>query len=275
MPKLADRLYKFNGKEDGQIKFKSSIAVGKDGVFYASIPDEFGNDEEFIKVATSVHVFIDSHKGQKITWRLISDTMSDIDDKMERIFEAWLKCETTEELVLDCHAIATCHYVNDIDGNPHPNGSVAEKVNRELGEEAKYGMHGCHWNEILTAEHRFSSQTYPNDYTIGVKARIWKKVTHTRGGHVTVELRRPEDEELGEWGKLLNEFAHVSLPDNSRRMPYTEEAAKFFVVTMLALCRMHQQVMDFFGGDDFIDRFQKILEAGSVPALMPARNEQS
>ena len=271
MAKLANKDFNFHGDADGSVSFKSSMTVDSDGTFRCDIPDEYGNNEDFRKFARSIKVPLNDYRGK---WRVCSNTMDGIEDRMSSLFDGWLKSEMTEELVILCHAIANCHYVKDKAGELHPNGCFAKEADELAG--VKDDSMGCLWNESLTVEKQFGINVSVHDYCVGLKAIIRLKQTHTRGSSVQTEYRfvSSESESLGEWGSRLNAFVHVAIPDyDSHEMPYTEDAARFLYMTMMALCQMHDRMVEFFGGDDFVDKFQKILTEGAVPALMSGENK--
>jgi hypothetical protein len=272
MAKLVDRQYSFRGKVDGKVAFKTAISVNSDGLFTAHLPDQFGTDKQFVKFAKSIDIPVDKSCHGK--FYIQAKTMDEIDTRMRRLFEQWLTCETTWEYVIRCHATATCHYALDDFGKIHPNGSLAQDASDvQRDEKDKHEVQsgaGYHWPKTLTidgcSEPSFGTIS---DYCIGLKARIFKKFTHKRGDITQVEYSEQyDDDELGEWGQKLHAFVRINLPAYGvHELPYTEDAAKFMYLTMMSLCQMADNIVRFFGDDKFVEKFQKMIETGSLVAI--------
>jgi len=98
----------------------------------------------------------------------------------------------------------------------------------------------------------------------------------TSGATVTWEriTQFGNEDDLGEWGQKLRGLCGLSAPrspDRMRQMPYTDESARFFYESMMAVCEIGRRFKNFFGDE----RNVMAAIAGTGPSLLAAPKESN
>jgi len=246
--KLRNVLFQHEAKSGEEIKFSVPVTVTTDGMFNMMVPKEY---REELRNVDGAHYY----RGGV---RFSATSLIELKGMVDGALEQYLAYKTVEEIVIRYHVRATCHYCEDKKGNVYPNGSVMEDA---VGYYNWAKTMGRKYSDSFNSEY---------DYSVSLMAELSTKRTHTRGKiHRKVEYILmcfgAGEEVLGEFGLLLNGFQKVQLPDDSREMPYTEEAAKFFYLSMMSLCKLDSGVKKFFADEK---KVLKAIKSGSMGLLL-------
>jgi hypothetical protein len=250
MPNLPDLRFGFKGKNDEKLAFSVSASVKNDGEFSVAIPEILlplckHLQPKFPQVQIYGH-------NRTADERMYSANLNEIKKLIAAAAEEYLKCDvTTERVIVYAHA---CHvaFWQTLDGNLCPSG-----VGQPNGSWSKVGD--------------LSTNSRTLFYSVGIFARVYDRTVTTRGTMSKVTFEEPEEwkgnhQLPANWGKALNSFVHFDYKptDDSKRIPYTEEAAQFFYQTLMALCGMADR-LDAFLKDD--KKVQQAIAAGSKNLL--------
>lgn len=246
MAKVKTHRFAHNGKTGEKIDFKSDITVDSDGDFHATIPEDLyetakrmlgANPWDGVKRSSSQWAGIIPSKA-KVNCRIGGKVLADIERFISAAMIEHLACEVTEDLVIIYTYSGQTSYIYNDEGEFGRNG---------------YGFDGrpYYWGGLGDlAPHRATSQ-----YSISVGARCAKRITYTRPSGVKVVFDRPDfpnNHHRSEHpGEMLNEFIAL-YPDGGKCqvMPYSDEAAMFFVNLLMAMCKMSHQLDHFLGNED-------------------------
>ena len=252
--KLGDFWFKHEEQSGEKISFQAAVTVTKDGSFFMTVPKEH---EEELSHATGVEL----HRKQL---RFKADSLDALTSKVQEALKQYLAYETKEEMVIRYNVRATCHYCIDKDGNVYPNGNFAKEAT------GRY-----HWAEAIGRDCSGSSYS-EHDYSVSLMVQVCVKRTDTRGDMYKkvkyLPVYQPENNDsVGKYGTMLNGFCHIDVGDDSREVPYTEEAAKFFFVSMMSLCRLDASVQKFFADES---KVLKLISSGDSMLLLGSNTEK-
>lgn len=228
MPSLPDTNFHKRGKNGDVLRFTSKVSVDSHGIFAVTIPDEL----EHTAMAMRKRDDLVTVGRPKKYLRVEGSTLETCYKKIADIMNTYLDCTVTEELVIR-YSINTDYSVfRNEDGSLHPCGSYGN-----------YDEDGSTWVGNLHATKR------AEHFTIGVYARVFKKITHSRGGIDRVEYEYERELASDTHGDRLNAFVGMDGPHrggNLEEIPYTEEAARFFHDTVMGVLAMAHNVRTFF-----------------------------
>lgn len=232
MAKLSDVTFGKTGKSGDKVHFVSSVTVDSTGTFKLSFPDYLEDAMQSLKINWAFNA------GKN---RVFSETLEKGLNDIGAAIEEYLSYETKEEIVILYGYTNTCHYVKSASGSIYPNGYHC----RSDYEEGK-----AKWNvKAVNNRQKEDCWSHSDDYTVGIKALIRKKVTYIRGNSSSCEYNAPEENELGKCGNLLNSFCKVTFGkdvSDAKELPYNEETAKKFYDAMIALCTVAAKISEIF-----------------------------
>lgn len=246
MAKVKTQHFRHTGKTGEKIEFKSDITVDSDGDFHATIPAELYESAERM-LGTDTW---DSAKRNSGLWPGIVPSKAKVNhriggkvlENIERFISAamieHLACEVTEDLVIIYTHECKTKYVYNDDGEFGRNGYAFD------GRPYYFGG-----NDSVAAHQAVSK------YSIAVGAKCVKRITYTRPSGVKVVFDRPDfpnNHHRSEHpGEMLNEFIAL-YPEGAKCqvIPYSDEAAMFFVNLLTAMCKMSHQLDHFLGNED-------------------------
>lgn len=261
MAKLAPIKLWTKAKTGEIFSFECGLSVTSEGFFHAVIPEELKPivddliKSEFKGTAESIY---EVRRGQ--TKSVISSkTREACKSVLLKALEIYAYSEKEEEPVIifrTQHDIAYYKVGNEI----FPNGSYNPNYDRDYAE--KLGG----WQGNLNSSNRREI------YSIGFAAACRNKVTYERATGTRTEYLVDNDIKDEYWVKL-DDFCSLNFPKDQREIeryytviPYTEEAAKFFYETMLAMCHLADRLTAFFGNTDnvmkAIESNQQLLLTG-------------
>jgi hypothetical protein len=222
MAKLPDVKYMEKGKTGETIAFTSSVIVTAEGRFYMSIPQELS------KAANTLEFPKETHRGKL---RIYGDSLNQCKRMVKETIAEHLSCTTERSLVILYEFISTCNFVKNSEGEIFTNGNYCPNDYTWMNHEERYGKGN-------------------DDFLLGFRAQVFRRLKHSRPASEQIEYEDvssdPEDEQLGEWGKKLNEFCVGKLQDHGQEMPYTEEMAKRFYEMMMRLCALSDKLSEIF-----------------------------
>lgn len=233
-------------------KVRSAVSVNQDGVFSFTIPDELITTA--LQMAKQRLEF--SVKLARVNHMIEGRDKAKVESFIKDIIRAYLTCEVTRETVICYRTDAKVAYWKKRDGTIVPSGGC-DPEHREFN-----GWHGS-----------LNANNHSSTYLVGVAARVYVKVTAHRssGDEINYERYKEVDHHnpTANWAEKLNAFTGVGFGDYEierlKQIPYTEEAAKFFHDTMLAMCVLAERISNFFGDEV---KLQKHIEERSQFLLM-------
>lgn len=248
--KLRNVWFKHKADSGEKIAFQVPVTVTTDGMFNMMVPKEYREALESVDGA-------DYYRGGV---RFSASSLRELQNIVEHALEEYLAYKTVDEVIIRYNVRATCHYCEDKKGNIYPNGGVMEKA-----------VGNYKWTKSLGAS---SFEPLDENYVVSLVAQPYRKETHTRGKiYEKVDFHglswQEEKEFLGEYGCLLNGFQDAGIPDDAREMPYTEDAAKFFYLSMMSLCKLDSGVKKFFVDEK---KVLKEIKSGSTGLLLTGGN---
>lgn len=151
----------------------------------------------------------------------------------------YVACEVTKELVIVYGVFNRVCYIKDEAGILYPNGRYVADYDKNI----KAG--NLNWMGELNG----SSEAAPY-YQIGFIARVVQMTTYKRPSGVRRVFERHIEDDDETWAGRLNAFIGLSLDyrpmDRMQRIPYSDEAAKFFCEVMQTMCQLADRISGFF-----------------------------
>jgi hypothetical protein len=228
--------------------YKADVTVDKEGIFSVSIPEELVDTaEQMVKKQEVRHFSLHKLKVRHvITGREKGKCLAFIRD----IIQDFQHCEVTSEIVIAYRTSSGLTYWKKGSGEIVPNGSYDHK-----GYEDGSGSFQGSNNATKTT----------NTFSVGIAARVYEKLTaHTPSGDkvtykVTYGAGTHHDRDT--WLQKLNSFNGINTVhsnSDTKEMPYTEEAARFFYESMIGLCKLSDRIEMFFSSPGNV---QQAIEA--------------
>lgn len=237
--------FKFKSKTGEELNFSSEVTLTADGIFNLTVPDELE------KVGHDLIRSSPAYSGMGLTrpranLRVSGPVLAVCKSFIETLAQEFLQCEESTELVIVYSTENKVAYFKTPDGNIYPNASASPEANKA------YQDNSGQWGGSLHA-----TNGSPH-YQVGIFARVVRKRTFRRTASTMVRYEHlPSSESPRDrWMERLNSFNGLHVPyshsegyrDMHRmsQMPYTEEAAKFFFESLLAMCRLSDRIDAFF-----------------------------
>lgn len=234
MAKVKSMRFFHEGKTGEKIEFTTDVTVDSNGVFSITAPDELANSatalaKESTWRGVSVHLAVKYYK-------MTCMDLGTLENFVKAAMVNHLACEVTEDLVIAYSLDSTVSYIVDAEGRFGRTG---------------YDIPGGTWHGKL---HGGSSPAPGGRYSVALGAHVFKRRTFTRPTGVKVTYTRPDfpnrHEKLDNPGEQLNTFiAMYPDPERSKIIPYSDEAAAFFVNVLMGLCKLSHQMDQFIGND--------------------------
>ncbi|GBG14542.1 serine acetyltransferase [Novimethylophilus kurashikiensis] len=251
MAKLKPIDFKFEAKAGEPLEFRSEVSVlDSTGEFSLTIPDVLAEIAKRIAISHRMYgVDIDRPRTHL---RVTGKTLSNCKNFIKHVAEEYLKVEVFEEFVIVYSQESKVAYMKDADGTLYPNGTFCSK---------SYEDGKASWGGKLDATR---GAEY---YQIGLKARVFKKITYTRDSGSSTDYEWMTDTQatqLGPWAKKLNAIIGLNWPRSGQRdgyqvgrlpqLPYTEEGAMFFANMLMSMCQLADRLDAFFGNNEHVKR---------------------
>ena len=245
--KLKNIEFKCENKAGESLVFISKISVSNGGVFSFSFPDKIEDyARSFIKSIDSYDhkkesIYIDQPNKKNLY--LYHTNFDKGRALLQDICSGYLTCEITEQNVIVYGYQNNVTYAKDKIGKMGPNGHFVNK---------DYDWHG-----LLDATHSAGL------YSVGLYARVYKKVTHKRLLFIKHKYECFDHETCHDvpdsYADKLNCFIGMFLYDpdsweqvSFKEMPYTEKAAEFFYNMLMSMCQIADKFEEFFGNEQHI-----------------------
>lgn len=231
MAKLRPIEFKQRNATNDQLEFRSEVSVSQDGTFSLTIPEGLTDSAAALVKLPCWRQQVTVNKA-KVNWRIESKDLALAQNFIETTMKDYLAVDVTRELVILYRQHNDIAYYQDDLGGLHPNGQ---------------GVASGEWKGNLNTTERAPF------FSIGLAAWVASKVTHTRGSSVKIVYERasPEDRDnhplLARLDRFVGLTREVGRHQDSQQMPYSDEAAAFFIDAMFAMCRMAQKMDQFFG----------------------------
>lgn len=237
--------FQFQSKTGETLSFTSEVTLTTEGIFNLTIPDELE------KVARNLTRSSPAYAGLALTrpraqLRVSGPVLAGCKDFIEAAAHEYLQCEESTELVIVYSTENKVAYFKTPEGNLYPNAASSEDAHKA------YTDNTGKWGGTLTA-----TNGSPH-YQVGIFARVVRKRTFTRASGSMVRYEPLSSHEMPQesWMVRLNSFVGLKqayshqdgYTDMARlaQMPYTEEAARFFFESLLAMCRLSDRLDSFF-----------------------------
>lgn len=252
MPNIAPHY--INAKAEGGTDFKAKVDcfVMSDGVFSVQVPEQLeeivsklAGRGEFGSVSYGYKSLRDKTKRQ----RLYGRTLNEIIKLLEYAAKDFITVEKTTERVIAYRFSACVAFW--VSGNEiAPNGHELE---------------GKWWKPKSKGLNALHATSCPGNYNVGIAARVYDRNTFKRetGTKITFDYVR---DAKGSASKL-NSFVALELdPEDSdvELLPYSEEAAEFFVNYIFAICKVARAMDEFFADKNAIT---KAIESRKLPFI--------
>jgi hypothetical protein len=249
MAKLAPIKLGIKAKTGEKFSFECDLSVTSEGFFQAVIPEELNPIvHDLIKgeFRKNAEVVLKGRYGN--TKPVISsNTMDTCKTILFKALEIYAYSEIEEELVIIFRTQHDITYYK-VGDKIFPNG----RCNPNYEQDYRGGVGS--WQGNLNSSNRREL------YSIGFAATCRKKVTYKRTTGTRTEFIRENGIKSEFWCKL-DDFCGLTFPTEQREIekyytviPYTEETAKFFYETMLAMCNLADRLTAFFGNTDNVFR---------------------
>lgn len=238
MAKLTDEYVYVKDQAGERHSEKFTVTVDREGTFYATVP-------EYLQDVAQTFPKAVWHNGRV---RLSAPRLSELLTDLQKAMKDYHAMSVERELVIFYDYTAKASFWKTVDGIYLPNGYF------DNGE-------GGGWK----GQGNLHSVNLAPGYSVQLAARCLWRCVYTRGAAVKVVAEYPKDEDLGEQGHLLNGFRGFDRNWlDCKYLPYTEEAAKFFVGAMLAMCGLADRLAGYFGDEASV---RQAIAAGANLAL--------
>lgn len=271
MPKLTNHIFALTTEDDQEHRFESEIHVDTEGEFSCTVP------EFLVGALNAVGAPHNKFSKQryaaklKVNYRAYAPSKSDLLAFVNEAHRDFYKAELAKDFVICYDWFAEVSFWLNPDGSMAANGSMPDAARRNNDGS------GGNWADFKLKN---SSTTICANYTtthfsVGVYAAVFERTTHTRASGTTVTWQRITqfgDKDLGPWGAKLTGICGLAAqrsPESFKQIPYTEDAAKFFYESMMAMCEIGRRFKSFFSDD------ANVLAAieGRGPALLTAPSQ--
>lgn len=262
MPSLPPQRLYYRTEDDQEYNAKVTAGVTVDGVFTIGVPDNLLKSAKSLvhKGSNGNPDHIALHTPYRAPARVQCSCLAHGINFLKACAADYMKAEETVERVIIYKLDAYCSAWISKSGF-YPNGHVAPDDE------------GVWWTPKSKMAHGGRDYSYNNgsSFTLGFGAAVMDRKTMTRSSGETVVWESVEDDNADDAIKRLNGFVGVQLdPDHEHfeTMPYTPQAAEFFVQIMLAISQLVINVDAFFADTK---RFElAIKNSGDSPFLLTA-----
>ena len=236
-----------NSPEPGSADLKLAVSVNSKGVFFCALPE--GMELALKNIFKGMEY---THNG---TVKVFANTLESLEAKVQEAFKIFTKPEVKEEAVIRYNIESRVSFVTDEAGNIFPNGYyLDDKFSGGRPEEMYGGI-----NSINLARRGYS-------LTVGAMAML--KTTYSYGDQdkVSYGMYYKGGSHLGTENpaERLNSWRCITLPDDCKEMPYSDEAAEFFFNLMHGMARMAQTIQNHTFDEE---KLLALIHSGNL--LMP------
>lgn len=278
MPKLTNHIFALTTDDGHRHHFDSEIHVSTDGEFSCTVPDFLVPTLNACGAPYNKHGNVRYADKLKVNYRAYAPSKSHLLEFVSEAHRDFYKAEVTTDLIICYDWFAEVSYWLNPDGSMAANGSMPDAARRNDDGT------GGNWDDHkLKGSHTTICATHTaKHFSVGVFAAIYERTTHTRASGLTIKWRRLTQfsgcDTGGEWAKKLSGLCGLSGPmgaEHMKQLPYTEDAAKFFYESMMAMCEIGRRFKNFFADDANVlaaieGRGPSLLKAPAAPAAIAA-----
>ena len=252
MPKLTNHQFSTTTADGLSYHFESEIHVSTEGEFSCTVPEYLMDSLVAVGKDQS-----DKTSGQfyakqlKVKHRAFAPSKADLIRYVDEAHRQHYQADVSCELFICYDWFAEVSYWLNPDGTMSANGSMPDAAERKSG--GKGGNWVMHEKRGGGAIHATNTV---NHFSVGLFATLATRTTYTRPSGTTETWERITQfgrrSDVGEWGSKLAGLCGLSSPkspEHLRKMAYTEDAAKFFYESMMAMCEMGHRFKAFFGDE--------------------------
>ena len=250
MPRLKAETYLIQGKAGNDLCLKLDINISADGIFYATVPDNFRD-------AFAQHLVTASRLSRAAnTIRIEAPTLEELNRIIRDGLKRHMEPEITETVVIRYNIESHVSFAVDDNGTIFPNAAFPGA--RWPFADDRFGSHSAT---------RTSSGGY--SLTIGAKAQIKCIFRHGENERVEYEpyYAGGSHHDREHPAQLLNSWCSFSLGGKPREIPYSDKSALFFHGLMLSMAALSRQVQEAtFAEEDLLALIEKQGELQLLPA---------
>lgn len=210
-------------------EFTLSIEIRANGTFYTHVPDKLlvSFDENAIDLRER------KRQGFFVT---SATTFHELVGVIKKAHKTFMEPIVKEEPVIVYNIESHVSFALTKDGRIFPNaGFEGASWPRDHGKKQYGDHHSCNPSE--------------GGYSliIGAKAMLKKTTTYGDKSSSRYEYYYKDESHLGHDNpaQLLNSWCSMELPENTREMPYSDEAAMFFFNLLKAMAELNRRVQEF------------------------------
>jgi hypothetical protein len=250
-------------------KYAVEVSVDENGVFLFEIPEEIadclkallGKIQELVYLRTAEVHLHQARRGAKPM--LASKTFDAGKCALEHAARDNAKESVRRERIIVYGLQTRSSYVKNGEGDFFADGGFPGADYRKSGNWYGKAEHG---------DGRFGDRGVNAYYYVGFFARVYDRITKTKGEHKEFKLERPDlpNSSYDHPAYRLNCFKGVDIQEDELRrftvMPYSDEAAVFFYDVMLSICKLSDRLGGFFGDHEQV---VKAIAGGGPFRLAP------
>lgn len=270
MPKLTNHTFAITTEDGHRHHFESEIYVSTNGEFSCTVPDylvdalgSIGEGSNKLKPTLYVQKL-------KVNHRAYAPSKTDLLKFVDEAHRQHYQAEVTTDLIICYDWFAEVCYWQNPDGTITANGSMPDAVTRNVdGSGGDWADHKLKSGQVICANNT------AKHFSVGVYAAVHKRTTYNRPSGATVTWERITQFDsvasLGEWGNKLSGLCGLSAPKSPeylRQMPYSDEAARFFYESMMAMCEIGRRFKNFFSDES---NLIAAIEGRGPSILAPSR----
>lgn len=240
MPNLKTKIISVTNAAGDRLELSFSAAVTDHGEFRLRIPDTLVEDEHFLAAVQRGLVKVGALLRLKAHTYASGREIDGLVTALRAAMVDYITVETRRDLVIVYCADLKCAFWDNPDGSISQNGYTGHKSGKWVQSKA-YGD--------LNA-----TRCVPA-YRVGLYAKVWERITHTRGSSVRIKYEHTANPiELNSFIALSIDPELIGKKDyygnTLQVMPYIPEAAAFFASVLLGLCEMARRVNSVINDGD-------------------------
>lgn len=244
MPKLTNHWFVHETKDKQRHSFEGEIHVSTDGEFSCTVPDYLVPTLDAVGKPYNAHRPTHYTRKLKVNYRAYGPSKAELISYINAALADYYRAEEIVELVI-CY-----DWFSEVSYWVRPDGSICENGAVKDSGAGK----GGNWAENIRRDgYTINGSTNGiQHFSVGLYAAIYKRVIYRRSSGDTIRYERLREYGDKEWASRLNGFAAISPPKDVARlkhMPLTEEAARFFYESMIAMCEIGRRFSNFFGNE--------------------------
>lgn len=268
MATLKTTQFKHTNEAGETMEFKAAINVDAEGQFTVNIPDELGKSANVVLRLPIWQTTSISVTRPRVHLRVQGSNLNEVERFILEVMREHTTVAVREELVIRYRYLNHTTGAVGHDGKAHPNAGWVDK-------DKEWTWAG---NDSIHAMNK------PAMFSIGVVARVFKKVTYTRPNSERVEYTNDlpgSHFDLNPMRRLNGFVVHSpdygcmhsnpliqsghSQSERTFELPYSDASADFFSDLMLTMFRLGEQLDNFIGNQD---NLKLAIERGAgIPAL--------